>query len=236
MTQLKRFLLYLTALIGFITGSLFTLEGLAQTWNFSGPVSYVTTAANNLRAQAVILVDADGNSVTGFTSGAMRVLATIANPSATTPVRVNAMVEGCVDEDEPATDCYPVYIGGRGSHAVPTAISLAGDAIAAWFSPTGEMHTIATYGTPTVTAVADSATNVTAVAANTARIGLKCTNTSTVAAYVKEGATATTASFSVIINPGTIFNWPQPVPTSIIDVIWASDPNTGSIVCTEGLR
>jgi hypothetical protein len=93
------------------------------------------------------------------------------------------------------------------------------------------VSTVGTAGTPTATA--DSATNVTLMAANAARLALRCTNTSTATLYLKFGAIATTSSFSVPIAPGGYYNAEWPVPTTIVDGIWATDPNTGSAICQE---
>lgn len=89
-----------------------------------------------------------------------------------------------------------------------------------------------TAATGTVTAVADNAASVTLLAANTARKGATIVNTSTALLYVKCGATATTASFTVILNTNQYWECPFGY-TGVIDGIWASDPNTGSAVVTE---
>lgn len=89
-----------------------------------------------------------------------------------------------------------------------------------------------TAGTGTVTAVADSATNVTLKAANASRRGLTIVNTSTALLRVKCGATASSTSFTVILNTNQYWECPFGY-TGIVDGIWDTDPGTGSAVITE---
>lgn len=85
--------------------------------------------------------------------------------------------------------------------------------------------------TATLTNVADQATNITVLAANTARLGAAIYNDSTSTLYLKYGATATTSSFTVKMYPDDyheVFGG----YTGIIDGIW--DVNaSGSARVTE---
>lgn len=84
-----------------------------------------------------------------------------------------------------------------------------------------------------VTSIADSATNVTLLAANQNRKLVTIFNDSTAVLYVKFGATASTTSYTVQIGVGQYFEAPAPVYTGVIDGIWASDPGTGAARITE---
>lgn len=91
---------------------------------------------------------------------------------------------------------------------------------------------IAGPGTGSVTAVAYSASNQTALASNANRKGAKLFNDTDGDAYVKLAATATTASFSVKIAAGGYYNLEVPVYTGIIDVIF-SGGTAGNLLVTE---
>lgn len=86
--------------------------------------------------------------------------------------------------------------------------------------------------TPTVTAVADSAINVTLLAANANRFGAMVTNDSSARLYVKLGATATTASYTVSLAQHGYYEVPFGY-TGVIDGIWSSDPGDGAARVTE---
>lgn len=82
-----------------------------------------------------------------------------------------------------------------------------------------------------VTSVADSASNVTLLASNANRLGATIYNDSTVALYVKLGATASTTSFTIKMAADAYYEVPFGY-TGIIDGIWASDAS-GSARITE---
>lgn len=87
-----------------------------------------------------------------------------------------------------------------------------------------------------VAAVADSATNVTILAANAARKGACIFNTSSAILAIKFGATAVFAnSFTARIAPNQLYELPKGrgIYTGIIDGIWETDPGTGSAIVTE---
>ena len=87
-------------------------------------------------------------------------------------------------------------------------------------------------GTAVVTAVADNAASVTLLAANAARLGATIVNDSSARLYVKFGATATTASYTVSLGQHAYLEVPFGY-TGIIDGIWASDPGDGAARITE---
>jgi hypothetical protein len=74
----------------------------------------------------------------------------------------------------------------------------------------------------TLSNVSSSASNVTLLAANTDRIGVLVVNDSTATLYLKYGATATSSSYTVKMEPGSYWEMPQPIYTGIIDGIWSS--------------
>lgn len=84
--------------------------------------------------------------------------------------------------------------------------------------------------TGTQTSVSSSATNVTLLAANTSREGATLYNDSTQICYVRLQATATSANFSVKMQPEDYYEVPAGY-TGIIDGIWASA--NGSMRVTE---
>ena len=85
--------------------------------------------------------------------------------------------------------------------------------------------------TATLANVSSSATNVTLLAANTARKGAYFYNDSTQILYLKLGATATTSSYTVEMGPEDFYELPNPIYVGIIDGIWASA--NGALRVTE---
>ena len=75
-------------------------------------------------------------------------------------------------------------------------------------------------GSSAVTKVSSSITNVTLLAVNTARLGASIHNDSRSRLYLKLGATATTASFTIRMAPEAHYEIPFSY-TGIIDGIWA---------------
>ncbi len=85
--------------------------------------------------------------------------------------------------------------------------------------------------TGTVTSVNDTAVSTTLLASNANRLGASVYNDSTVALYAKCGATASSTSFTVLIQPNGYWEVPYNY-TGIIDGIWASDAS-GAARVTE---
>lgn len=84
--------------------------------------------------------------------------------------------------------------------------------------------------TSTTSNVAASASNVTLKASNAARRAIEIYNDADKALYVKFGATASTGSFTRLLQPGEWMR--EELYTGIIDGIWASAP-TGNARVTE---
>lgn len=125
----------------------------------------------------------------------------------------------------------PVLIGLRASDAVPSAMSADGDAVYAWADRNGRLVTMPKCDTTAVTAVNDAAISTTLLSANAARTGATVHNDSTVALYLKLGATASTTSFTVKMAADSYYEVPYGY-TGVIDGIWASDAS-GAARITE---
>jgi hypothetical protein len=74
----------------------------------------------------------------------------------------------------------------------------------------------------TTASVSSSASSVTVFAANAAATGRAVFNDSTAALYLKYGTTASTTDYTVQINAGGYFEFPQPIYRGRVDGIWAS--------------
>lgn len=102
----------------------------------------------------------------------------------------------------------------------PIAVDLKGRTIVAQKAATG-----------TISSVADSASSVTVLAANAARLGASVYNDSTEILYIKAGATASATSFTVKMYPEDYWEAPAGY-TGILDGIWSADAS-GSARVTE---
>lgn len=99
----------------------------------------------------------------------------------------------------------------------------------------GTIHVAQKASTATLSNVAGSATSVTLLSANAARIGAQITNDSSAVIYIKFGITASTTSYTVVLAgaasaPFSYYEVPAGY-TGRIDAIWASA--TGNARCTE---
>lgn len=126
---------------------------------------------------------------------------------------------------------FPSFVDENG---VPTPVKIARDSSGNPIIPTSSVSN-STSSTPTQSSVASSATNVTLLAANTARKGATITNDSSAVLYIKLGATASATSYTVTLagSAGAPFSYFE-VPfgyVGIIDGIWASA--TGNARITE---
>lgn len=83
--------------------------------------------------------------------------------------------------------------------------------------------TIANFATATAANVTGSASSVTLLAAAAARAGATFYNDSTAILYLKFGATASTTSFTAILQPNDYYELPGPhIYSGVIDGIWSS--------------
>jgi hypothetical protein len=87
--------------------------------------------------------------------------------------------------------------------------------------------------TATQSSVADSASSVTILASNVARVGASVTNDSTATLYLRLSASAaSTTDYTVQLVTGAYYEVPSRYSGAITG-IWASDPNTGAARVTE---
>lgn len=114
----------------------------------------------------------------------------------------------------------PIKIGGRASTTPVTAVA-ANDRVDAFFDVQGRQVVSQKALTATLSNVNGSASSVTLLAANTARLGATIVNDSTVTLYVKFGATASTTSYTVKLMADAYYEVPFGY-YGIIDGIWAS--------------
>jgi hypothetical protein len=115
-------------------------------------------------------------------------------------------------------------------------VTYGADGSATDASPTNPLPVTASVQTltnPVVTRVAASVTNVTLLAANTARRAAYYYNDSTAVLYLKLGATASATSHTVQIPGGGFYELPTSlyVYVGIVDGLWASA--TGAVCVTE---
>lgn len=90
---------------------------------------------------------------------------------------------------------------------------------------------LATTATPTTVAAANG--SFPALAANTARKGLTIYNNSNSEVFVSFSATAGANNFSFKLQPGSLYEMPNPIFGGEISVYWAAASPTGSVVVTE---
>lgn len=108
-----------------------------------------------------------------------------------------------------------------------------GDYAAISTDASGNLRVVSSAATGTQTSVNDSASNVTLLASNAARKGASFYNDSTQVLYIRLQATATTANFSVKVQPDGLYELPGPtIYTGIVDGIWAADAS-GACRVTE---
>lgn len=172
-----------------------------QSISFSSSLPAGTNAIGKLSANA------------GVTIGAVEI-ASAQTLSTLTTLTGSSVAHDGVDSGNPHK------IGGKASSTAPTDVAAA-DRVDGWFDLKGRLITVAKAGTAAVTQVASSATNVTVLSSNTARVGATVQNDSTQILYLKLGTTASTTSYTCKMASGSYYEVPFGY-TGIIDGIWAS--------------
>ena len=216
-----------------VSGSLVDVSG--STVIVAGTVAVsalpsLPAGGNNIGDVDVLTLPALGQLPAALVGGRLDVTLGTAIPAGTNNIGdVDVLTLPGAALDSPVTG-NPVQT--RASAAVPTAVSTDGDSVWSWHDRNGRLTTKQSSDSSSVTSVADSATNVTLLAANTARLGATIWNSSTAVLFVKLGATASASSFTVQLIPGAYYEVPFGY-RGIIDGIWASDPGTGAAVITE---
>ena len=84
-------------------------------------------------------------------------------------------------------------------------------------------------GTATPANVASSASSVTLIAANTARLAATIYNDSTQVLYVNFGASAASTAFVVKMQPDQYYELPQPAYNGVVTGIWSSSNGFGRV-------
>lgn len=175
-----------------------------------------TFVNNDEHAEAVVLVDENGNVITALpvtdNGGSLTVDGTVA-------------ISGTVPVSGPLTDAQLRAV------AVPVSGTF-------WQAtqPVSVAATITTKETrsPTATTsqVADTASSTTLLALNANRLGATIQNDSSAALYVKLGTTATATDYTVRMVQYAYYEVPFGY-TGRIDGIWATDPGDGAARITE---
>jgi hypothetical protein len=179
-----------------------------------------TTRGRRATVTAANALKVDGSAVTQPVSGTVT-----ANLAAGT--NTNEVVGDAANDT--AISGNPLSVGGRASIAIPTAAGADGRNFYAWLDLAGALFTRQRpAASSAVTNVASSATNVTLLAANNARVGAFIFNDSTQALLVKLAATASLTSFSVRLAPGAFWEVPAAY-RGIIDGIWQSTQGSARI-------
>lgn len=150
------------------------------------------------------------------------VAVTMAANATTTPAKARDAVAGVSDTGIPALQIR---------RDIPTAVTpIAGDWEIPQIDDKGRQYFILKAPTAAVTSVAGSASSVSLLASNNARVGATIFNDSTALLYIKLGATASTSSFTVKLQQDEYYEVPYGY-TAAIDGIWASA--TGNARITE---
>jgi hypothetical protein len=150
------------------------------------------------------------------------VATTMAANATTTPAKARDGVAGGTDTGIPSFHVR---------RDIPTAVTpIAGDYEMSQIDDKGRQYVVTKAPTSAVTSVSGSASSVSLLASNNARVGATVYNDSAAILYIKLGATASATSFTVKVQPEEYFEVPFGY-TGAIDGIWASA--TGSARITE---
>lgn len=164
-----------------------------------------------------------------------------------------ATLTGGVTETAPATDTASSGLNGRlqriaqritsliaqipaalgqGTMAQSLSVAIASNQSA--IPVTVSSTTVAVTTTNTKSNVSGSASSVTILAANANRVSGAVTNDSAAILYLDEsGGTASSTSYTVLLQPGDFYSFPQPIYRGAITGIWASA--TGAARVVEGV-
>lgn len=174
----------------------------------------------------VVLYDSSDAEI-GVVGNPLRV-----DPTGTTPQPVSGTVTA--NQGTPAAIAnawYTIISDGANPAEVTNAAPGAG-AYGLVVRIAGTIATsVAQPATSTVTSVAMSVANATILASNANRLGAILWNDGSAMVYVKLGATASTASFTVRLSNKSEWELPFPVYTGIVDGI--TSVGTATILATE---
>lgn len=173
------------------------------------------TVINSFGASAVNIQDG-GNSITVDGTVAVSSIST-----SITPGTAAANLGKAEDAVHTSGDVGVMTLGVRNDGMATSFSGTNGDYTPIATDAQGRISVVQRAPTATLSNVASSATSVTLLASNTARIGAMLYNDSTQNCYVKFGTTASTSSFTVILTTNTYYEVPGGY-TGRIDGIWVS--------------
>lgn len=186
----------------------------------------IRDAAGNERGANVTAGNAlvvDGSASTQPVSGTVAVSSVIAGTGATNLGKAE-------DAAHTSGDTGVMPLGVRNDGAATSFSGTNGDYTPIGTDAQGRVYVVQKAPTATLSNVPATATSVTVLAANTARVGAQVYNDSSAVLYLKFGTTASTTSFTVPLTANTYYEVPAGY-TGIIDGIWASA--TGAARVTE---
>jgi hypothetical protein len=176
---------------------------------------------------------ADGLYNSGISSAATGIFLIPANGATKVRITGLAAMTGTAVVTLTGSRCAVPGINGSKYPRVDLA-SVGQNAIATGNGSSGSSTlrvSVAGITTATVAAVADSASSVTLLASLSSRAGATFFNDSTEILYLKYGATASTSSFTVKIQPQGYHELPGPnIYTGVVDGIWAANASGNCLV------
>lgn len=160
-------------------------------------------------------------TATDSTIGTVTTVTTLTGTTTLTPGTAATNLGKAEDAAHTTGDTGVFALAVRNDGAATAFSNANGDYTPIAVDSAGTVSVVQKTGTATLTNVASSATNVTLLAANTARKGATLYNDSTQVCYVKFGATASSTSFTVPLATNTYYEVPGGY-TGILDGIWVS--------------
>ncbi len=179
-------------------------------------------------ALSVEVVDAAGNQIVAFGSGVVTNAGVFAvqedGPALTALQLLDDIVVTIGTSLYAESVSKGALVGVVRADTIATLVDTAGEIAPLQVDERGRLYTRVSAPSSSVAAVVASATNVTLLAANTARLGASLYNDSNKSVRVKLGAVATLIDFTVEIVKGGYYEVPMGY-TGIIDGIWVSAPS-----------
>lgn len=187
----------------------------------AGAAAIGTVSVTNASGASAVNIQDGGNSITVDGTVAISGSVAVTGPLTDTQLRATAIP---VSSTTLATVAKQPALGTAGTPSTDV-ITVQGAATGTPL-PTKETRS----GTATLANVAGSASSVTLLASNTARLGATIQNDSSASLYVKFGTTASVTSYTVLLVANAYYEVPFAY-TGRIDGIWASA--TGNARVTE---
>ncbi len=187
------------------------------------------TSANQLpNNHDVVVTSAPTTAVTGtFWQATQPVSGTVTETNSAAIKTAVETIDNAIAGSEMQVDvvgALPAGTNAIGKLSANSGVDIGDVDVTSTVLPTGS-------GTSAVTSVNDTASSTTLKASNAARKQIMITNTSSAVLYVKYGATASTSSFSLLLNRYETLI--EDHYNGIVDGIWATDPGDGVAMITE---